>query len=76
MLTPDRPLLKNLDLLPFPNRRLLRAEYHCHHSWREHSTEKVHKYSLISRLQLLLSVLQLHVTSPQLLEGALRHEHT
>jgi len=28
-LTPDRPLLKDLDSLPFPNRRLLRAEYHC-----------------------------------------------
>jgi radical SAM superfamily enzyme YgiQ (UPF0313 family) len=29
-LTPERPLIKNLDLLPFPNRRLLNAEYHCH----------------------------------------------
>lgn len=28
-LTPERPLLENLDLLPFPNRKLLRAEYHC-----------------------------------------------
>jgi len=28
-LNPDRPLLKDLDLLPFPNRRLLQAEYHC-----------------------------------------------
>jgi anaerobic magnesium-protoporphyrin IX monomethyl ester cyclase len=29
MLTPDRQLLKDLDLLPFPDRKLLRAEYHC-----------------------------------------------
>ena len=28
-LTPERSLLKNLDSLPFPNRRLLTAEYHC-----------------------------------------------
>jgi anaerobic magnesium-protoporphyrin IX monomethyl ester cyclase len=28
-LTPERPLLKNLDLLPFPDRKLLSAEYHC-----------------------------------------------
>jgi radical SAM superfamily enzyme YgiQ (UPF0313 family) len=28
-LTPERPLIKDLDLLPFPSRRLLRAEYHC-----------------------------------------------
>jgi anaerobic magnesium-protoporphyrin IX monomethyl ester cyclase len=27
--TPERPLLKNLDLLPFPNRKLLSAKYHC-----------------------------------------------
>ncbi len=28
-LTPERALLKNIDLLPFPNRKLLSAEYHC-----------------------------------------------
>jgi anaerobic magnesium-protoporphyrin IX monomethyl ester cyclase len=28
-LTHERGLLKNLDLLPFPNRKLLNAEYHC-----------------------------------------------
>ena len=49
-LTPERPLLKDLDLLPFPNRKLLRAEYHCRHSWCKHRTEKVHKYHLISGL--------------------------
>ena len=27
-LTPDQPLIKDLDALPFPNRKLLRAEYH------------------------------------------------
>lgn len=29
VLTPERSLLKNLDSLPFPNRKLLNAEYHC-----------------------------------------------
>ena len=29
ILTPERSLLKNLDSLPFPNRKLLSAEYHC-----------------------------------------------
>ena len=29
ILTPERSLLKNLDSLPFPNRKLLNAEYHC-----------------------------------------------
>ena len=28
-LTQERSLLKNLDLLPFPDRKLLSAEYHC-----------------------------------------------
>ncbi len=28
-LTHERELLQNLDLLPFPNRKLLSAEYHC-----------------------------------------------
>lgn len=27
--TPDRPLIKNLDSLPFPNRELFDVEYHC-----------------------------------------------
>lgn len=26
---PDRPPIKNLDTLPFPNRKLLQADYHC-----------------------------------------------
>jgi anaerobic magnesium-protoporphyrin IX monomethyl ester cyclase len=29
ILTPERSLLKNLDSLPIPNRKLLDAEYHC-----------------------------------------------
>jgi anaerobic magnesium-protoporphyrin IX monomethyl ester cyclase len=29
VVSPERALLKNLDLLPFPNRKLLNAEYHC-----------------------------------------------
>jgi anaerobic magnesium-protoporphyrin IX monomethyl ester cyclase len=28
IITPDRPLIKDLNLLPFPNRKLLRIEYH------------------------------------------------
>jgi len=27
--TPDRPLIRDLDSLPFPNRSLIKAEYHC-----------------------------------------------
>ncbi|MDH5482922.1 MAG: B12-binding domain-containing radical SAM protein [Candidatus Bathyarchaeota archaeon] len=27
--TPDRPLIKDLDSIPFPDRRLIDAEYHC-----------------------------------------------
>ena len=26
---PDRPPIKNIDTLPFPNRKLLQADYHC-----------------------------------------------
>jgi radical SAM superfamily enzyme YgiQ (UPF0313 family) len=27
--TPDQPLIRNLDALPFPNRKLLNVDYHC-----------------------------------------------
>jgi anaerobic magnesium-protoporphyrin IX monomethyl ester cyclase len=27
--TPDQPLIRNLDVLPFPNRKLLNVDYHC-----------------------------------------------
>lgn len=27
--TPERPLIKDLDALPFPNRRLIKVKYHC-----------------------------------------------
>jgi anaerobic magnesium-protoporphyrin IX monomethyl ester cyclase len=27
--TPDRPLIKNLDTLPFPDRKLIGVDYHC-----------------------------------------------
>lgn len=63
--TPDRPLLEDLDALPFPDRSLLDEEYHSEIGGGQHRPEEVHERRLLPGMRPWMQVLQLQ----RLLQG-------